>query len=115
MKKYIVISLAITGLGKKIHRSKDEVTEKDFPEGVAVKLVESGHLKEVKGKSSGKAKASDEASDEGADEASDEGADEASDEGADEGEGTDKSADESADKVANKEAAKGKKPDSKSK
>ena len=92
MKKYIVVALAVTGHGKKIHRSTDEVTEGDFPEGVAVKLVESGHLKEAKSTKKAEKEAAEEATEE-----------EATEEEATEEEATEK------------EASKGKKPNSKSK
>ena len=48
MAKYKVKSLAISGIGKKIYRSGNEVTESDFPKGNAQKLVEQGHLIEIK-------------------------------------------------------------------
>ena len=48
MKKFIVLSLAVSGLGNKIFRHGDKVTEANFPPGNADALVENGHLKEDK-------------------------------------------------------------------
>lgn len=47
MKKYKVISLSVGGNNNKIYRTHDVVNEKNFPEGVAEKLVAAGHLKEI--------------------------------------------------------------------
>lgn len=47
MKKYTVIALSVGGLGNKIHRSGEEVTEQNFPAGNAEILVKKGFLKEV--------------------------------------------------------------------
>lgn len=44
-KNYIVIALCVGGLGNKIFNEGDTVTEKNFPEGNAEKLVEQGFLK----------------------------------------------------------------------
>jgi hypothetical protein len=45
--EYKVKALTVSGLGKKIHRSGDVVTEKDFPQGRAKELVKSGFLEEI--------------------------------------------------------------------
>ncbi len=44
MKKYIVKSLAVSGLGNKVFRCRAEVNENNFPPGRAEELVKSGHL-----------------------------------------------------------------------
>jgi predicted Mrr-cat superfamily restriction endonuclease len=44
---YKVKALTVSGLSKKIHRSGDNVTDDDFPEGRAKELVRSGFLVEV--------------------------------------------------------------------
>lgn len=46
--EYTVIALSCSGLGKKIHRSGEIVTDADFPNGRANELVASGFLKVVK-------------------------------------------------------------------
>jgi GTPase SAR1 family protein len=45
--EYKVKALTVSGLGKKIHRNGDVVTEKDFPQGRVKELVNSGFLVEV--------------------------------------------------------------------
>jgi hypothetical protein len=47
MKKYIVISLTLGGLGNKIFKYGDVVSENNFPKGNAEKLVQQEFLKEV--------------------------------------------------------------------
>jgi len=47
MKKYQVIALSLGGLGNKIFKSGNIVTEKNFIEGRAEELVKQGFLKEV--------------------------------------------------------------------
>jgi hypothetical protein len=44
---YKVVSLTVSGLGKKIHRNGDIVTDADFPTGRAKELVKLGFLKEA--------------------------------------------------------------------
>jgi hypothetical protein len=44
---YKVVSLTVSGLGKKIHRNGDTVTDADFPQGRAKELVKLGFLKEA--------------------------------------------------------------------
>lgn len=45
--KYIVKSLYLGGLGNKVFKSGDEVTEANFPDGNAAKLVQQGYLIEA--------------------------------------------------------------------
>lgn len=47
MAKYKVKSLYLGGLGNKIFKSGDEVTEKNFPQGNAEKLCKKGFLEKV--------------------------------------------------------------------
>ena len=62
MAHYKVKALHISGIGKKMYHSGDNVTDKDFPEGKAEELLENGYLEEAgkeskpksKGKGSGK-------------------------------------------------------------
>jgi len=48
MQKFKVISLAISGNGKKVFRSGQEVSESDFPKGTVAGLVKAGHLEPIK-------------------------------------------------------------------
>lgn len=47
MQKYKVKSLAVSGLGNKVHRCRAIVTESNFPKGRAEELVASGHLEKL--------------------------------------------------------------------
>lgn len=47
MQKFIVKSLAVSGLGKKIFRHGDFVTEENFPKGNFKELLEKKHIEEV--------------------------------------------------------------------
>lgn len=48
MQKFKVISLAISGNGKKVFRSGEEVSDSDFPKGTVASLVKAGHLEVIK-------------------------------------------------------------------
>lgn len=61
MKTYKVIALSVGGLGNKIYNSKDIVTEANFPEGNAEKLVKSGFLEPIKEEKKSKKEAEKEA------------------------------------------------------
>lgn len=50
MANYKVISASLGGLGNKVFKAGDNVTEKNFSKGNAPKLVEQGFLEEIKGK-----------------------------------------------------------------
>jgi hypothetical protein len=43
--QYIVKTLAVTGFSNKIHHSGAEVSDADFPSGVAERMLQSGHLR----------------------------------------------------------------------
>ena len=45
--KYTVITSTVGGLGKKIYKAGDKVTDANFPEGNAAKLEKAGFLKKV--------------------------------------------------------------------
>ena len=47
MKKYVVLALALGGLGNKVFNAGDIVSEDNFPAGNAQKLVEGGFIKEA--------------------------------------------------------------------
>lgn len=47
MAKYKVKTLYLGGLGNKIFKSGDTVTEKNFPEGNAAKLVKEGAIEPI--------------------------------------------------------------------
>lgn len=57
MAKYKVTSLYLGGLGNKIFKSGDEVTEKNFPQGNAEKLCKKGFLEKVNEKTEPKQEA----------------------------------------------------------
>ena len=52
--KYRVKSLSVGGKNNKIFNAGDEVTDANFPDGNAEKLVESGHLERIGGEKSTK-------------------------------------------------------------
>ena len=47
MKKYTVIPLSMGGLGNKIFKAGETVTEANFPKGNIDRLVKEGFLKEI--------------------------------------------------------------------
>lgn len=46
MKKYVVIALSVSGMGNKIFKSKDVISEDQLPPGRAAELVVGGYIKE---------------------------------------------------------------------
>ncbi len=49
MAKYTVLSISVSGIGRKIHYNGDEVTEANFPQGNVPQLVKDGFLKMIDG------------------------------------------------------------------
>jgi len=47
MRKFKVIALSVSGKGKKIYSSGDEVLESGFPDGIVDDLVKGKYIKEV--------------------------------------------------------------------
>lgn len=47
MRKFKVIALSVSGRGKKIYSSGDEVDENGFPEGIADELVKGNYIREI--------------------------------------------------------------------